>query len=255
MGRQPEKEPIVKTKQIVLSTLVAVSIFAAASSVARADQPSTSSSPAPVPPPAADKAAASTADTDLDAPKTGFMIRAELPLVMQQGSLFKGEDALGPGVGFGAHGGYYFTPHLGVLGGAQLSIGHSQSNCDGCKGTTLELPLYIEIAQNRVRGLYGDVGVALLPTASLTDATGATVSLQGLADAKIGFGYRMSQHELIGGTNRSLVALSIFTSASAGKYSSVSIQDGGNHASADVADEKQDFHYTLSAGVGVAFLP
>jgi hypothetical protein len=244
-----------KSKQVVLAVLASVSVLVATSSSARAD----ATPIAPVPPtPAAsttDKPSPAAPDADVDAPKPGFTIRLELPLVMQQGSLFKGEDALGPGVGVGGALGYYFTPHIGVLGGAQLSFGHSQGGCDGCKGSTLELPLFVEIAQNRVRGFYGDVGVALLPTASLSDGSGTTLSLQGLADAKIGFGYRLSQRDLTGNSSRSLVALSFFTAASAGKYSSVSVQDGDSRASGDVADAKQDFHYTLSAGVGVAFIP
>jgi len=243
-------------KKIIISGFVSLFTVLAASS-ARADEPQVApAAPVATAPSASPDKPAPAVAKDPDEPRTGFALRLELPIVAPQGSIAKGVDAFGPGVGIGGYAGYYVTPNVGLFVGAQASFGHSENNCSGCKGSTLELPVYVEAAQSKYSGFYGQFGVAFLPTAALTDNTGATASFQSTADLKVGLGYRISQRQLTSSTNGSMFAFSVFTALSAGQYTDVKLTDASNNdASGKVDSAKLDYHFTATAGVGVAFLP
>lgn len=237
-------------KKLIVSGLVSLFTVVAAAPLAHADE----ARPAPVVT-SPDKAAP-VEPKDPDEPSPGFALRLELPIVAPQGSLAKGLDALTPGVGIGGYGGYYVTPNVGIFAGAQMSFGHSQHNCDACKGTTLEIPVYVEFAQSKFKGAYGQLGAAFLPTTTLTDSTGAQVMFQNTADLKLGLGYRMSQRQLANNTTGSLFAFSLFSALSVGQYTNMTLTDShNNETNAKVDPSKVDYHYTLTAGVSVAFLP
>jgi len=73
----------------------------------------------------------------------------------------EGGDVFGPGLGLDLRAGYYVTPHIAIVGGLRLSS-HIVKSCEGCKGAGIQLPVLVQFAASRTRGIYGEAGVGLL---------------------------------------------------------------------------------------------
>jgi hypothetical protein len=116
-------------------------------------------------------------------------------------SFVPGVKALGPGVSFDVRLGYYPVSHVGVLVGFRGSYGHELAGCDdSCSGYSLQVPIMLQLAaQDRTRGVYGELGVGLGTTYGGA-AGGATYSLTSPVEVKVGFGYRFAGS---GGARRS----------------------------------------------------
>lgn len=116
-------------------------------------------------------------------------------------SFAPGVKTLGPGVSFDVRLGYYPASHIGVLVGFRGSYGHEPSGCgDSCSGYSLQVPVMLQFAaQDRARGIYGEVGLGFGTTYGGT-AGGATYSLSSPVEMKLGFGYRFAGS---GGARRS----------------------------------------------------
>jgi hypothetical protein len=116
-------------------------------------------------------------------------------------SFVPGAKTLGPGVSFDVRLGYYPASHLGVLVGFRGSYGHELSGCgDSCSGYSLQVPVMLQFAaQDRTRGVYGEVGLGFGTTYGGT-AGGATYSPSSPVEMKLGFGYRFAGS---GGARRS----------------------------------------------------
>ena len=153
-------------------------------------------------------------------------------------------STVGPGVGFDLRGGYYVSPHVGIVAGMRLSVAHHISGCDGCKGSGFQLPVVVQLAASRTRGIYGEAGVGLLSFYEAEKGNmKATVSTPVVL--KAGGGYRIgssgsSQFE------RSLSA-DIRLGVDVGRMTSTALEVGNSKSSASIDDPT--IHVVVGAGV------
>lgn len=146
----------------------------------------TASAPAP---PEVDRA---SADPHAVKP-TGFVLQLGSGVVAPASPFARGLRTFSPGVGFDFRFGGYASQHVGLLVGFRGSYGHSGSDCGrGCgKGYSLQVPVLLQLAQDRTRGLYGEVGLGLGTKFGAADDD-AKYSISSPLEFKLGMGYRLA---------------------------------------------------------------
>lgn len=121
---------------------------------------------------------------------TGLVIDLGLGVVAPATPFLKNDDVLGPGLGADIRGGYYVARHIGLVGGLRVSGAHALAGCSDCKNVGYQVPLLVQIAASRTRGIYGEAGVGLLSGYALSKGD-ATLRLSTPAVLKLGAGYRI----------------------------------------------------------------
>lgn len=129
----------------------------------------------------------------------------------------EGGDVFGPGLGLDLRAGYYMTPHIGIVGGLRLSS-HIVKSCEGCKGAGIQLPVLVQFAASRTRGVYGEAGVGLLSI------------------------YAVSK-----GDTTARIATPVVLELDIGRMASVSANAGKSSSSASI--DKPTFHVVAAAGL------
>ncbi|AKU99393.1 hypothetical protein AKJ09_06057 [Labilithrix luteola] len=153
-------------------------------------------------------------------------------------------------------GGYYFTPHFGLLVGVDGGFGELMKGCvtsgrsssgdeDKCGAASVNVPVLAQYAfDTRRSGAYLEGGVSLF-NVQLFTATKQTAVLYSTADLALGAGYHFR--------DSSGRALELSLHADIGQYSSASLNNDGKSASVDIASENRAFHVATTVGLGWQF--
>ena len=157
--------------------------------------------PAAEPPPPVRETVTAKENAIAETKPSGWVLQLGSGGLFPATSFVSGGTTLGPGVSFDVRLGYYPAPHIGILAGFRGSYGHEPAGCGGsCSGYSLQAPVMVQFAaQDRTRGIYGELGVGLGTTYGGSGG-GATYSLSSPVEMKVGFGYRFAG---AGGARRS----------------------------------------------------
>jgi hypothetical protein len=187
----------------------------------------------------------------------GPLLRLDLGVAVPTGRAFDAADAsmyeaFGPGVPVTALIGYYFTPHLGLLGGVQASVLHVKgcpSNLDGCDGTTSQVPVIFEYAlTDRSRGFYALAGLGLFTHYTLSGGGMRYTLINDVLEAKVGAGYR---HPIL--DTRSPIALDFNATVDAGQFRQVDLTMPGRTPVEGVTIPERDWHATFLLNAGLVW--
>lgn len=183
-----------------------------------------------------------------------------------QGAPAKGVDDLSAyGVALGGHAGYYFTRHLGVLAGAEVSLGATGKGCvavndsgKGCGSMSLKLPVVLQYAiTDRRHGAFFEAGASLINyhvfTATPAPDAFQSVELFSPVDLALGAGYRMG-----GSISNTKLPIEITLRTDIGQYTSItetlklkSTEVASGYKFFDAGDRA--FHVAVVLGAAVVF--
>jgi len=154
-----------------------------------------------------------------------------------------GDRVLGPGLGLDLRAGYYVTSHVGILGGMRLSR-HIVNGCSDCNGLGFNVPVVVQVAASRTRGIYGEAGVGLVSIYAVSRGD-VTARASTPVVLKLGAGYRL------GGSGSSTLerqmSADLHVGVDLGRMTSFSVDAGKSTASASIDDPM--LH--VVAGVGL----
>lgn len=152
---------------------------------------------------------------------------------------------------FAFRGGYYFTQHVGLVGGVELGFGNLTTGCedahgkesDKCGAFSAKLPVVVQYAfENKHRGVYVEGGVSALHVHGLT-ATDQLAMFFSPADLSLGLGMRVPyavDPKAKAGT------LELRFRGEAGMFTMGSFRDGDASVSGDVTEKSLHYGLTLS---------
>jgi hypothetical protein len=122
---------------------------------------------------------------------SGFVLQFGPGLLAPVTPFYQGADIVLPGASLDIRTGYYFG-HVGIVAGVRGSYGHTGGGCSGdsCNGYSLQIPVVVQLAQDRAHGFYGEIGAGLGSTFAVFNKR-ATVEVSTPVELKLGAGYRL----------------------------------------------------------------
>jgi hypothetical protein len=157
---------------------------------------------------------------------------------------------------FALRGGYFFSPHVGLIGGVEGGYGHLTTGCsdgsgkdsDECGSVSVKAPVLVQYAvDNRRRGAYFEGGVTAFNFYALT-ASDQVVTMFSPVDFSAGAGIRAP---LSADPKAEPSVLDFHVRADVGMFTSGSYSDSKVSASGDIQDKA--LHYAITLNVGRQF--
>lgn len=133
------------------------------------------------------------------------------------------------------------TPHIGIVGGLRLSS-HIVKSCEGCTGAGIQLPVLVQFAASRTRGIYGEAGVGLLSIYAVSKGD-TTARIATPVVLKLGGGFRLGSSG--SSTLERQVSADLHLGVDIGRMTSVSVNAGKSSSSASI--DEPTFHVGSAA--------
>lgn len=190
--------------------------------------------------------------------QTGFVMSFGTGISYLGGDIVKNLALSGALATFSFKLGVFVSPHVGIMSGIEGAYGSLFDGCaNDCKAYAFRVPLYVEYAQSRRRGVHLDAGVKLVnafgaftDTENKPNAPIETFTMSSPIDYSLGLGYRFapSVQERVSGAS-----FDVRLGVDFGQFAKVDYDGGGRSVGGTINDSSRAMHYTAGLELNYHF--